>query len=322
MDKSKRYDFIKIVTMVLVVIAHVTRMYTGKGVVVPANSSSFLNYVTDFIYGFHMPLFILISGAVYHLCIYDLHKYNIKKAFLINKFKRLIIPYFIFGLFYVTPVMILFKFTDDSLVSYVIKNIFLCVDSRHLWFLYYLFIYFILYYFIFKNKDNLKFLSLLFIIYLVIYLLNIPIISNLSCYAIYFNFGFALNKYYQKYYSFVRKFKYLIIPLIIGYSFLIYFSTNNLINNMTGIIVFLTLFLFVSVPPKIINSIYYEKLRKYSMGIYLFHPMIIYVLFYYLGKYNINPIILSLFIFIICFSVSWILTALIKRTRFKFIFGE
>lgn len=322
MDKSKRYDFIKIVTMVLVVVAHITRMYTGKGVVIPVNSSGFLNYITNFIYGFHMPLFILISGAVYHLCIYDLHKYINKKAFLFNKFKRLIIPYFIFGLFYVTPVMIIFKFTNESLFSYIIKNIFLCVDSRHLWFLYYLFIYFILYYFIFQNKDNFKFLFSLFAIYLIIYLLNIPIISNISYYAIYFNFGFILNKYCSKYYSFIEKFKYLIIPLIIGYSFLIYFSSNNLINNLVGVAIFLSLLLIIPVSSRIINFKYYDKLKRYSMGIYLFHPMIIYVLFYYLGKYNISPIILSFVVFIICFSLSWILTAFIKRTKLKFILGE
>lgn len=156
MTKSEKYDLIKTITMLLVVIAHVTRMYTGNGVVVPLNQSSILDYLTKFIYGFHMPLFIFISGAVYYYCIYDLGKYKDKNKFIINKFKRLILPYLFFGLFYVTPIMLYFKFTNDNLITYIVKGILLCGNSRHLWFLYYLFIYFTIYYYILRNTKNLK----------------------------------------------------------------------------------------------------------------------------------------------------------------------
>lgn len=53
---SKRYDFLKVVTTVLVVFAYVTTMYSGEGIITPYNSSETLKYVTKFVYAFHMPL--------------------------------------------------------------------------------------------------------------------------------------------------------------------------------------------------------------------------------------------------------------------------
>jgi len=55
--------------MALVVIAHVTRRYTGLGVVTPSIHSNLLSKLTGFIYSFHMPLFICITGMVYGYCI-------------------------------------------------------------------------------------------------------------------------------------------------------------------------------------------------------------------------------------------------------------
>ena len=64
--KVEQYELIKVIATILVVLAHITRMYTGEGVVNPLNESLILNYLTKFIYSFHMPLFVAVSGAIYY----------------------------------------------------------------------------------------------------------------------------------------------------------------------------------------------------------------------------------------------------------------
>ena len=41
--KVEQYELIKVIATILVVLAHITRMYTGEGVVNPLNESLILN---------------------------------------------------------------------------------------------------------------------------------------------------------------------------------------------------------------------------------------------------------------------------------------
>lgn len=62
---SRNYDWLKSITMILVVIGHATRFfYNGIGII-PFDNIVILNWITKFIYSFHMPLFIFISGVIY-----------------------------------------------------------------------------------------------------------------------------------------------------------------------------------------------------------------------------------------------------------------
>lgn len=51
-----------------------------------------------------MPLFIFISGFIYSYNKLERDKYSDKNLFIENKFKRLIIPYILVGVFYVIPI--------------------------------------------------------------------------------------------------------------------------------------------------------------------------------------------------------------------------
>ena len=104
LDWSRAYDAGKAVAIVLVVLAHVTRWYTGQGVNTPIQSSRPLALLTEYIYMFHMPLFIFVSGCVYGICI-DKGKYKDNVKFLLNKIRRLLIPYYIWGILVVAPLM-------------------------------------------------------------------------------------------------------------------------------------------------------------------------------------------------------------------------
>lgn len=133
------YDCVKVITSVLVVLAHTTRMYTGEGVIIPSVPSPFLHLLTDVIYSFHMPLFTAVSGAVYCYCRIKKHKYTNPKAFIAGKAKRLLVPYFAFGILCVAPVMVCYHFTDEDFIPYVFHGILLSLNNRHLWYLVMLF---------------------------------------------------------------------------------------------------------------------------------------------------------------------------------------
>ena len=61
-----------------------------------------------------------------------------------------------------------------------------------------------------------------------------------------------------------------------------------------------------------------------SFGIYLFHPMIIYVLFYWVKKFGLKyPIIVCVMIFVITMIASMLFVKIIRWTKYgKLIIGE
>ena len=112
--KQQDYTIIKVITTILVVIAHITRFYSMGGGAIKMKYNFLLHYITSFVYSFHMPLFICVSGAIFSFCINNKKKYSDFRLFIIKKWKRLMVPYFLIGIFYVMPVMCTLKITNLS----------------------------------------------------------------------------------------------------------------------------------------------------------------------------------------------------------------
>lgn len=90
---------------------------------------------------FHMPIFIFISGYLFSYLYTQKHKYRVffgKNGFLLNKFKRLILPYGIFSLIF-----------SMSVGTLPMRSI-LSGEYSHLWFLTMLFWCFILVYILYR----------------------------------------------------------------------------------------------------------------------------------------------------------------------------
>lgn len=167
-EKSKVYDVVKVITTLLVVIAYVTRMYTPTGVFDPLNESKILDHLTEYIYKFHMPLFVCVSGCVYGYCV-EAGKYQNNKFFLKSKVKRLLIPYFFCGSFYVAPIMQLLRIDTQGYWKYCVSGIILSYNSRHLWYIFALFWIFILAMFVKPLLKSKKGLCIVLLISLLIY---------------------------------------------------------------------------------------------------------------------------------------------------------
>lgn len=323
-QKSFTYDFIKIITTFLVIVAHAARMYTDVGAITPANESGLLNQLCNFIYSFHMPLFICVSGMVYGLCVDDLGKYTDKVAFIKNKALRLLIPYFFFGILYVAPTMVLLDLTDQSFVGYIIQGILLARNSRHLWFLLALFWIFLFVIFAQKllNKihNGIILLVLLIVAYYSHLVPNTFAINSFLYYLIFFYLGKLLNQYYVIVKSFRN-----VATVGCGTSAII-----GICNSDIFLVEFLCAVIGISViagvaqyaDKKIQETFVFKKLKQNSFGIYLFHPMIIYLIFYLLGDKNIYPIVLLVISVVVSFVLSYALTELFRKIKLGIFIGE
>lgn len=326
LTKSEHYDVIKVFATFLVVLAHSTRMYTGSGVITPACESVFLSYLSAAIYTFHMPLFVAVSGMVYGFCIDDRGKYTDNVAFVKNKFIRLIIPYLFFGFAYVAPVMVLFGFSNSSYFAYCLRGILLSENSRHLWYILVLFEIFLICAVLKKyiQKWHVVFLIIFFALALTHnHVPGILQLSNLVYYIFFFYAGYLYNRYYEKLNGSVMI--NLIADLVLLALIIVLFGHRN--NTVVGILIavagsMIAVNLTSLVPSRMTGSKVFISLKKDGFGIYLFHPMIIYVLYYYLGQKQINPILLSVGIAAIAFILSWGLTELFRKLRLGVLMGE
>lgn len=330
------YDLLKVITTLFVVFAHITRMYTGAGIINPINGSIILNYVTKVIYSFHMPLFIFISGAIYYYIKQEKGRYNDTKKFIVNKTKRLMLPYIVFGVFYVAPIMTYFQFTKDNFFIYTVKGILLSLDSKHLWYLFALFNIYMVVYFTEKYVNKLPKVFTIIGLYIIHILSprlpNILQINTTGTYLIYFYLGylFQANKDSIKI-KFKFNMKTLIVFLILNLTTLyltlnlntkgFIIATITLISAIFGILASYSLINILS-RTRILDLKIYKILIRDSFGIYLFHPMIIYVLFFYLGGKNINPFLLTGLVFIVTIILSEIFIVFIRTFGLGIIIGE
>lgn len=121
------YDLLKVFATLLVVIGHVTIRYNSTSY--PTSNTIIPQIITQVIYLFHMPLFMALSGAIYRL---GEVKYKQFTSFVKSKVKRLIVPYFFVGLFFLVPSICLFQVQNSNEIFKTIWQLLLGQDCRHL----------------------------------------------------------------------------------------------------------------------------------------------------------------------------------------------
>jgi peptidoglycan/LPS O-acetylase OafA/YrhL len=73
---------------------------------------------------------------------------------------------------------------------------------------------------------------------------------------------------------------------------------------------------------RIIKNKIFELILRDNFGLYLWHPMIIYLLFYLIRKYEINIAIVVIAIFLITTIISLFLSQLFRKIKCGFVLGE
>lgn len=334
--KTELYDLGKIITTMLVVFAHAAGMYTKDGAYQCVVSSPFLAGAHEVIYAFHMPYFMFLSGCVYGYCI-EHGKYRDTGRYILGKAKKLLIPYVLIGAAYVAPAMVLLGLTEQRYGQYVLDGILMSLNARHLWYI----------------------LTLFWICLLAIPLRKLPmegvakwvtilvisgvlfVFSRVLCYRIRFRHLQLTNALYYQMFYFVgmifndaydyferipNRFKLcllagsvaiLLTELLPGSSVLL-----GLLSKFAGIgmMVIVQWFLLRNVHRG--GTLVRDMIGRNSFGIYLFHPVIIYVLYSRLHTLEISPLLLASAVTVVSCGISILMTMAVRKLRLGLLIGE
>lgn len=325
-QKSQIYDDLKLGAMVLVVLAHSTVMYTVNGAFHPVNVSRLLEVLTTVIYSFHMPLFILVSGAVYAYCL-QMGKYQKHGAFLKNKLLRLMVPYFFWGFFYVAPVMQGLGLDSSGYLSYCWYGIVRSTNSRHLW---YLFALFWIYVFLRLTKELYHrhkgiFLALSIVVFLSYPYVHVGFqISAAMRYQLYFVLGMLFHDYFGRD---NRKVGGTAVVMLVSCALLGYILPQThgreVLLALLGCWGMLALVILCRQWfPNMHQTAWYQRFKRDMMGVYLLHPMLLYVIYSRLGEKDIPPVVLSLGAAGVVLLLSIVGTEIIRKLGFSVLLGE
>ncbi|MEG0297750.1 MAG: acyltransferase [Clostridium sp.] len=272
-------NLIKGFAIILVFIGH-----AATGTFLPR--PSMYEFIVQFIYAFHMPVFFLISGFLS----YKMINMNLKTeyfTFLKNKFSRLIIPFITISFITNILIIVLKNLSGESIslntILEMLKTIFLFPETGvmgALWFLYTLFMLNLIAPLI--AKAPLK-VVLTFTLIINIFMpkgIHFLAISRISFFLVYFFIGISIRKNYDNFKSSLNKNPIIIIVISI-FTISIYalilsngltlnpiiLSTYSFICGLLGSV----LVSFIAYNLKNKKIIYYlDILGKYSMDIYLF----------------------------------------------------
>ena len=315
----KELNILKFYGILLVVLGHVVFTYSSMSIITPNVPSPILNFVKEVIYAFHMPLFIFSSGCIFAWQLEVKGKSITFMSLFKNKAKRLMIPFFVFGLLMFYPTMVLLGFRDP--VHYFINGFILALDPRHLWFVLVLFLIFLVFFCLRKIciKLNIPIWAIAIVAFL-LYCFPINMIyfqiRNVEQYLIWFTLGYLFTIYKPV-------FKYVAIAVGCGIGFNMMMPLPPGLLKLFNAIIGIGAFYILSVTTmRIEKTLIYQSIAPNSFGIYLFHPMVIYWLEFIATPYEINPILLSLCVFIISLTLSIFLTIAVRNIGLGILIGE
>ena len=72
----RELDFLKLIGVLLVVIGHCTSIYTGGWVFTSPVNSPIYGLIASYVYTFHVPMLVFVSGSIYYYCRINKGKYN------------------------------------------------------------------------------------------------------------------------------------------------------------------------------------------------------------------------------------------------------
>lgn len=338
----RELDYLKIIGVLLVVIGHCTSIYTGGWVFTSPVNSPIYGLIASYVYTFHVPMLVFVSGAIYYYCRINKGKYSSLKSLIINKFKRLILPFLFIGILYSIPIKYIIGMTEGNIINNI-KSFVLGLNTGHLWYLLMLFNIFILFYLYESFILNKKYSIVLNLISSGFFT-NIFQINRAIQYSIFFYLGYEFFRSKDRLILKLEKLKsksiLIMTPILIAISLVLilvskmklssimlskFFSLINVVIAMICIIIcYLIVYLINNRMKNIILKEKIDKLiniiGKYSFNIYLLHEPIIFIVLHFIASKYINPNILVM----VCLSISVSLSMLISviYMKIKYIFNN
>lgn len=238
----------------------------------------FFGFLEDFIWTFHVPLFMFLSGYVYRLT----GQWKSKKTrirFIVYKALNLGIPYIVFSVIYIVI---------NSILSSSVNNVSSLSDILWLWrapvaqfwFLYDLFFLFIAFTSLSYVLKNWQITIILFLIKVLLSFINVNLprpLSSMIDYALLFGIGSSIEKLYidKLRYRFLFVMLHIFITGLIIQHSTSYINLNNVLTvNLIRLLGCVGSIAFISLLMKI-ESIHkwFLFINKYSFPIYLLHTI-------------------------------------------------
>ncbi len=333
-NDSKKYlnsiTYLRGVMILIVVLGHSLSIFKGDYAGHVMIESEFWLYIRTFIYSFHMPVFMAISGYLFWLEVkksYDKKTFDGFGRFVVKKFKRLMIPFFIVLYLFRKPLYILADLPayNDMTWQEKIKSYLSVSTTGALWFLYVLFGIFlvqrVLVTVIWKNNKTVVFFGTMFFIMSVeAYRLSGPL-HHVLLYNYYFFMGIIIHKYIKGCPKLLLSIS--LLSAFLGTAVVVWIQPKGALGALIGTVtatadIFLAFELSGRCKQHIAKPIEYISDR--SMGIYLFHEPSIIIVGGMLPE-SMGGEIAACF-FLIGLSSSILITELLRKIRMGFIMGE
>ena len=349
---KKNITLLRTIAILLVVIGHITFVFTGSWVFKMPENPSIVIILCKLIYTFHMPVFISISGYLFYYTIIEKNSNILLKEYIIKKLKRLIIPFCTVLILWVIPIKILAGYYKvlgyDSLneiILFIIKEL----DFGHLWYLPVLFILDILMFIFYKKIEHMLYtnnilkntfvciLALMSIFYYLSDRIFIYIIGKILKLAFFYYIGYLIRRKestWENIYKYNLFFIMLSIDLISivfkGYisSKIIFtkFFTDFLVFALNFVVGLVSLYILYSIAHRF-ERLAELKIVKFinnkSMDIYLFHEPIIYIVIICFNNYSISSPYLFLIISgSLCIGISILIAQIVRKLNLGILIGD
>lgn len=325
--------YVKTILMFLVILGHSVAFWSGswftENPIIPSRG---LDYLYCWLNSFHTFTFSLVSGYIFASKILK-GGYNTYVSFLVNKVKRLVIPYFFAALIWVVPLSAYFFRWDGS---YLIKKYILCINPSQLWFLCMLFDVFAICWPLRKIilQSELKGVLIVLAFY-VIGLVGGRMLPNVFCiwtacqYIPFFYIGMRIRiKQEQGNKLFIESISIVVWVIADVILFITYVSVENMdgivasmlekgvkfLLHIVGSVMAFTVLQMLAEHVMWEKSSIFKALSSYSMPMYLFHQQIIYFTLTWLNG-KVNPYINAGVNFAAAFAGSFLISWLIMRFK-------
>lgn len=356
MNKIFEYDYVRAIATLLVILGHCTyyNVSTDYGGIDlfyedPSITFKILSFITGFLYTFHMPLFIALSGSLWRLKINQKQKPTFKNL-LQDKYNRLIIPFLLTSLLWSVPLKYISGYWQNdtaNVITDILIGQFLMLgnSNSHLWFLQALFWIFLFSHIIeqfqLRHSHPFIFIIALTILSIIgIYCgkngITILNISNAFLYLFWFYIGFYFEHFRSRFNLFItKKIKWWHIFLWLSIDILGIILNKQLPN----ILHYITYFIFsingmaivyiicVKSIPYLSNKTRYliNKISSNSYGLYLYSDPINYIIIFIASSiftskiiFTNNTIVIFLYLlrFIVTTSIAFIVIRILTIWKF------
>ena len=300
-------------------------------------SARFLAFFSKWLNSFHIYGFTLVSGYLFYYLKNEKEKYQKYVPFIINKIKRLLVPYCFVAFCWVVPIS--FKLFEYSLAD-VIDRYILCTNPSQLWFLWMLFDVFFMIWPL-NNiivKNDLLAVTISLIAWSIgvvggIYSKNVFCIWTAFKYLPFFVLGMKLREKENCILYKVPKWIYIVLQLSliifnrkisqVNYLWtkILAYISEYCIYIVGALLAFLILQLLATNIAWRKSKIFMNLLAK-TMPMYLFHQQIIYFTIIYLNG-KVNPYINAIVNFIVATILSLVMSNILMKFKWtKRLIGE